>query len=76
MNIFGYITSPIKAAEERKEERLRKEARHGLNVREFNGKLYIAVEDTPLLDVESLKIPLHDALDEMRKVYVEYNLCD
>ena len=57
---------------ERRSKELRKEANDLLQVREFDGRLFVCYDDIPILDTCMLKEDLTVAVEAARKTYINY----
>lgn len=57
-------------------KRLRKHASQVIQAREYNGKLYVAYYDVPLVSEDELAQPLTEALLMMRSTYVTHKMSE
>ncbi len=58
---------------ERYNEDLKQEAKHVLQVREFEGQLFVCYNEVPLLTTRMLKEDLPLVVESARGMYVEYH---
>lgn len=80
MNILGEIISLFdvdhedraKRKAKAKFQRIAQEMQERIQVKEYNGKMYVSVDNVPMISEECLSINIVDALDKIRNTITEY----
>lgn len=57
---------------EAKFQRIAQEMKERIQVKEYNGKMYVSVDNIPMLAEESLSINIVDAVSKIRNTITEY----
>lgn len=57
---------------EAKSKRIAQEMQERIQVKEYNGKMYVSVDNVPMISEECLSINIVDALDKIRNTITEY----
>jgi hypothetical protein len=80
MNIIGEILSAFdidyedraKRKAQAKSQRIAQEMQERIQVKEYNGKMYVSVDNIPMLAEECLSINIVDAVSKIRNTITEY----
>lgn len=67
-----WLTRQRNRSKAKKEAVLRVQAKEVIQVREFNGVVYFAYHNVPLLRVEDIRTSIADTLTGIRDTYVKY----
>lgn len=53
---------------------LQRDSEHKIQLKEFQGSMYIAIAGIPLVKADQLSVPVLEAIAMIRQTWVQYNL--
>lgn len=69
---YNAYDDKAKRKAEAKSKRIAQEMQERIQVKEYNGKMYVSVDNIPMLAEESLSINIVDAVSKIRNTITEY----